>query len=128
MERGDKKILLQKGIKSWGDKMGGIKKMGGYFDGGDKKVDDRCLAANSRLFIHSNFIPLLFLVSPCAGQSTDWSCCSSSSPCPVGGGDCDSDNQCGPGLMCGDKNCGDFHLNAHSDADCCVATEATGIS
>ena len=52
MERGDKKNLLQKGIKSWGDKMGGIKKMGGYFDGGDKKVDDRSIKYGAaRLFV-----------------------------------------------------------------------------
>ena len=37
MERGDKKNLLQKGIKSWGDKMGGIKQGGDILIGGTKK-------------------------------------------------------------------------------------------
>ena len=56
--------------------------------------------------------------------STGWSCCSSSSPCSQGGGDCDNDNQCGSGLVCGQNNCrSDFSStgsNWSSGADCCI--------
>ena len=55
--------------------------------------------------------------------STDWSCCSSSSPCNVGGGDCDFDSHCASGLTCGNNNClNDFSSSGSgwsSAADCC---------
>ena len=43
-------------------------------------------------------------------------CCTSESPCGVGEGDCDFDNQCSGDLICGNDNC------AWSDdsADCCI--------
>ena len=31
-------------------------------------------------------------------ETTRGSCCTSSNPCPAGGGDCDADSDCGPGL------------------------------
>ena len=37
--------------------------------------------------------------------STDWSCCSSTNTCSVGGGDCDNDSECASGLQCGNNNC-----------------------
>ena len=55
--------------------------------------------------------------------TTDWSCCSSSSPCNVGGGDCDRDSHCASGLSCGSNNClADFSTlgsSWSSSADCC---------
>ena len=46
----------------------------------------------------------------------DRSCCTVNSPCTVGEGDCDSDDQCIGGLKCGKDNCGhDFPPLA----DCC---------
>ena len=46
--------------------------------------------------------------------------CSSSSPCSLGEGNCDNDNQCRKGLVCGTDNCRDYSQHAHGDADCCI--------
>ena len=55
--------------------------------------------------------------------NVDWSCCSSSSPCDVGGGDCDYDSDCSGSLTCGSNNCKRDNSspgsNWHSNADCC---------
>ena len=53
----------------------------------------------------------------CASGSNDWNCCSSSSQCGLGEGDCDYDSDCAGDLVCGRNNCadGDFGL------DCCTA-------
>jgi len=63
---------------------------------------------------------------PCSGDpTTDWACCSSSSPCDVGGGDCDSDSDCAGDLTCGNDNCKRDYSSAGSNwsrfADCCEA-------
>ena len=59
--------------------------------------------------------------------STEWSCCSSSSPCNVGGGDCDNDSECAGNLKCGTNNCqNDFPSGTWSSvADCCVGKHCT---
>merc|ERR1711915_795693 len=52
------------------------------------------------------------------------SCCTSTTQCGVGEGDCDpssSGSQCQPGLVCGNNNCRQFHPGAPSWADCCWA-------
>ena len=49
----------------------------------------------------------------------DYSCCSASSPCNQGEGDCDSDSECAEGLKCGLDNCRVFNPSAQVDADCC---------
>lgn len=41
--------------------------------------------------------------------------CSTTCPCGVGGGDCDSDNQCMPGLVCGTDNGPDFGFSPTTD-------------
>ena len=48
---------------------------------------------------------------------TYWNCCTVEKPCGANEGDCDFNNQCGEGLICGVANCiGPEHpLNA----DCC---------
>ena len=55
--------------------------------------------------------------------TTDWSCCSSSNQCDLGGGDCDTDSHCVGRLTCGNDNCKkDFSAtgsNWASSADCC---------
>ena len=56
--------------------------------------------------------------------STDWSCCTSASPCSVAGGDCDTDSHCAGSLTCGTNNClADFSSSGSSwdsAADCCI--------
>ena len=63
--------------------------------------------------------------------TTDWSCCSTSSPCNVGGGDCDRDSHCTVGLTCGSNNClADFSTSGSSwssGADCCEGMSRKGF-
>ena len=65
-------------------------------------------------------------VSKCSQASTaTWNCCSSSNPCDVGGGDCDSDSECSGNLRCGNDNCQRSNpfpgWTWHSLADCCTS-------
>ena len=57
--------------------------------------------------------------------STDWSCCSSTNTCSVGGGDCDNDSECASGLQCGNNNCKSDYSSSGSNwaiaADCCTS-------
>ena len=57
--------------------------------------------------------------------STDWSCCSSTNTCSVGGGDCDNDSECASGLQCGNNNCKNDYSSSGSNwaiaADCCTS-------
>ena len=57
--------------------------------------------------------------------STDWSCCSSTNACSVGGGDCDNDSECASGLQCGNNNCKNDYSSSGSNwaiaADCCTS-------
>lgn len=39
----------------------------------------------------------------CTGENNG--CCTVETPCDLGEGDCDSDNQCHQGLKCGSDNC-----------------------
>ena len=42
----------------------------------------------------------------CAGREVDQGrCCSEAAPCVAGEGDCDGDQECEAGLVCGDNNC-----------------------
>ena len=47
----------------------------------------------------------------------NWNCCTVEKPCEEGEGDCDFNNQCAEGLICGVANCigPEYPLNA----DCC---------
>ena len=56
----------------------------------------------------------------CLGLSNDWDCCTASSPCNIGEGDCDKDSECAAGLKCGQDNCRGFNPSAQSNADCCI--------
>merc|ERR1712029_1113304 len=51
-------------------------------------------------------------------------CCESEDPegskCTEGQGDCDSDDGCAGGLVCGNNNCKDYHYDAAPDDDCCT--------
>jgi len=49
----------------------------------------------------------------------DYECCKGQ-PCGIGGGDCDGDAQCKPGLKCGTDNCNEFDPRWGKTWDCCV--------
>jgi len=67
-----------------------------------------------------NNTPLLM----CGGKNSG--CCTPSTPCGIDDGDCDSDTDCKPGLICGSNNCpnkgvarNDVNFWDRSD-DCCT--------
>ena len=69
-----------------------------------------------------NFHPTL--IAACGGvPSTNWGCCSVSSPCGIGEGDCDSHLDCQGNLICGENNCLNNHSSGSShwdsSSDCC---------
>ena len=45
------------------------------------------------------------------------SCCRTTNQCGMGQGDCDSNADCNPGLVCGTNNCIGFSFN-HQDNYC----------
>ena len=57
---------------------------------------------------------------PLANKDT-WSCCSTENKCTHNEGDCDSNNDCEDGLVCGIDNCQDLNPGKPfpSGADCC---------
>ena len=57
----------------------------------------------------------------CDASNSDYGCCTSSNPCGVGEGDCDSDSECNADLICGLDNCHSLDSGwAASDYDCCM--------
>ena len=55
------------------------------------------------------------------GSDQDWDFCSTETPCTLGQGDCDHDEECDEDLVCGDDNCQqDFSDRAHEETDCCI--------
>ena len=70
--------------------------------------------------LHRNRKYLLAIGNPKCNPDTwssyDSSCCTAENPCGVGEGDCDTDNQCAGGLVCGVDNCGP---EFPSNYDCC---------
>ena len=60
------------------------------------------LLANLKYIVNDNDFPLLDKSTGCKGGDT---CCTSSIPCGEWEGDCDSDDECQPGLVCGHNNC-----------------------
>lgn len=61
-----------------------------------------------------------FKPQACDKDSTNvWSCCTVDKPCGVGGGDCDTDDECQDGLKCSRNNCKRNYDFRQSRADCC---------
>ena len=95
-----------------------------------KKADTipKCYTKIIKLSYNTVFILFLFLVShetpgeSCTAQAPlDFSCCSPSSPCNHGGGDCDVDDDCAGEFSCGNANChSEFGYDWHSSVDCCT--------
>ena len=66
---------------------------------------------------------MIFSVA-CEGvPNTNWACCSNASPCNVGRGDCDSDDECLGDLICIRDSCRDDYNSTVSNwdigTDCC---------
>ena len=57
----------------------------------------------------------------------DWVFCTKEKPCGKGRGDCDGNEECQLGLVCGPNNCKDFNAQAHPLADCCVPKKGNEI-
>ena len=59
--------------------------------------------------------------SNCHPSTNNWKCCSSSSTCGEGEGDCDKDSHCEGTLKCGKNNCRGLYDNnsIKSSMDCC---------
>ena len=53
----------------------------------------------------------------CDPKKNHWSCCSDTTPCGVGEGDCDRDSHCAGDLKCGQDN----YPAGHPMMDTCVA-------
>lgn len=56
----------------------------------------------------------------CTSAQNGSGCCSSSNMCGLGGGDCDGDSECMPGLVCGKNNCVAFDPKWNKNFDCCT--------
>ena len=65
-------------------------------------------------------------------SNTDWNCCTGEKKCGLGEGDCDTDDECQIGLVCGSNNCKrDFDTsgsNWDSQADCCEGIYLSNIN
>ena len=60
--------------------------------------------------------------SNCDPTKNDWKCCSTSSKCDEGEGDCDKDSHCEGSLKCGANNCRELYGDDKSireKFDCC---------
>ncbi len=62
------------------------------------------------------FIPTEWFT--CNQGDSDY-CCTEESPCDVGEGDCDDDDECRGDLVCGEDNCGS-DTNFLPGHDCCM--------
>merc|ERR1712002_455572 len=61
----------------------------------------------------------------CDGEPKDRNCCTKEKKCKLGGGNCTKNNQCRGKLVCGKRNCRDFHPNAKPWANCCIEKKLT---
>ena len=57
----------------------------------------------------------------CLPANNEYNCCTTSAPCQLGKGDCDSsdDGTCAGSLVCGTDNCQDFDGSSDAAMDCC---------
>ena len=54
------------------------------------------------------------------GTEADWDFCSVGTPCSFKQGDCDNDDECVKGHLCGENNCRDYRSEAAETSDCCI--------
>merc|ERR1711988_103418 len=63
----------------------------------------------------------------CGGRNIDEGiCCSQETPCELGEGDCETDQDCSADLVCGNNNCKQFAAYFHEKDDCCVSPASSG--
>ena len=62
---------------------------------------------------------MVFFSAGCHDETGGWACCSSSSTCNIGEGDCDAHTDCKGLLHCGVDNC-DMNLGFPTGYDCCI--------
>ena len=74
------------------------------------------------MYVHKIDAPSACNGAPgCDATTNDWNCCTSSNPCAVGEGDCDTDSDCDANLVCGTDNCKSFDSAwSSSSFDCCI--------
>lgn len=82
----------------------------------------KAVAGNSNIHYlvnkHTYFMRILTGDNSCKNPAApDWKCCTASSTCGVGEGDCDNDNDCTGDLVCGKDNCGNGFPKLF---DCCI--------
>ena len=75
-------------------------------------------------FFFTKYIFVIDSFTGCDWSVSDYSCCSSSHPCGIFEGDCDSDDECVGQLLCGKDNC---HYPFPSNADCCYDSTPSKI-
>merc|ERR1712002_713179 len=56
----------------------------------------------------------------CNADFSDRACCTVDNPCGLGGGNCDADAHCQGDLVCGQRNCNQFHPKPRRWANCCT--------
>jgi len=85
---------------------------------------DDCCVKPTPSFIIPNPVSSSGIKSPrCQGRNVGQgrgSCCNAETPCEFGEGDCETDRDCIPGLVCGNNNCKQFGEIFHPKDDCCV--------
>jgi hypothetical protein len=101
------------------------------YGGGDCDSSSECLAGFTCATDYGpmfNMTPTTDVCVPtaCANRSIGSSTfCSAACPCGYGGGDCDSDSECMPGLVCGGTDYGSA-FNMTSATDVCVPAACAG--
>ena len=73
-----------------------------------------------QIYVHWSFGVLIISWIQLFLPEIDFDACATET-CGVGEGDCDNDDECGPGLKCGVNNCPGNPL-----AECCFDPEADG--
>ena len=64
--------------------------------------------------------------SNCDCLNSNVKICTTEKPCGLDEGDCNYDNECQPGLKCGENNC-PVHLFNHSSIDCCYKQDECNV-
>ena len=78
-----------------------------------------CFDLYNKWMNSSNVTHFHISLTVCDGSVYDASCCSTKNQCGIDQGDCDSDDECADGFICGLNNCPDS-FSRYASADCCT--------